>query len=104
MSYELCTTYDAHRRKENAKRFSDLSTRARAIVTSVDIALEGITEKLDRKFVSAMEHAFSEDQEKQQEMRLLSRTVLIILCAALGVTAISIKLAVESSTIWAFFG
>jgi hypothetical protein len=102
MSYEICTTYDAHREKHNAKK--DISTGLSNLVTSVDGSLEWITERLDRKFVSAMESSFAEDPEKKQEMKLFQRAVLIVLCAALGAAAVSIKFAVESSTIWAFFG
>lgn len=104
MSYELCTTYDAHRSKGDRKRTFDVSAGMTSMAASLDKALEWMTEKLDRKFVSAMESAFTEDLKRKQEMKLFERAVLIILCGALGATVISIKLAVESSTIWAFFG
>lgn len=104
MSYELCTTYDAHRRKRTAKRYLEITTGVSSLVTAVDTSLEWVTEKLDRKFVSAMETAFSEDQEKKQEMELFQRAVLILLCVGLGGAAIWMKVAVESSQFWAFFG
>ena len=104
MSYELCTTYDPHREKETAKRYFDISAGLTSLVTAVDASLEWVTEKLDRKFVSAMETAFTEDQEKKQEMELFQRAVLILLCAGLGGAAIWMKVAVESSQFWAFFG
>ena len=104
MSFELCTTYDAHRKKRNAKRGLDIPAIFLSILNILDVSLEWITERLDRKFVSAMESSFSEDREKRQEMKLFQRTVLIVLCTALGVIAVSIKFAVESSAIWTFFG
>ena len=104
MSYELCTTYDAHRKEEEVKRGLDIPAGISNLATTVDASLEWITEKLDRKFVSAMESSFREDPKRKHEMKLCQRAVLVLLCAALGATAVSIKLAVESSAIWAFFG
>jgi len=104
MSYELCTSYDAHRRKETAKRYLDISAEPSSLVTAVDASLEWVTEKLDRKFVSAMESTFTEDQKKKHEMKLFQRAVLILLCAGLGGAAIWMKVAVEGSQFWAFFG
>lgn len=104
MSHELCTTYDAHRRKETAKRYLDISGGLSSLVAAVDSSLEWVTEKLDRKFVSAMESTFTEDQKKKQEMKLFQRAVLILLCAGVGGAAIWMKVAVESSQFWAFFG
>ena len=104
MSYEMCTTYDAHRRKETARRYLDISAGLTRLVTTVDASLEWVTEKLDRKFVSAMESTFTEDQKKKHEMKLFQRAVLILLCTGLGGAAMWMKVAVESSQFWSFFG
>jgi len=101
MPYELCTTYDENQGKERAlntwPRFSRL-------LTDVDMALDWITERLDRKFVSAMERCVNEDPNRHREMKLLKRTVLVLLCVGLGITVVSIKFAVEAQAVYAVFG
>lgn len=103
MSYELCTTYGAHQRRQTIKRYSDIWLIIVNLLASINLALDWITGRLDRKFVSAMERNFSEDPDKRKEMKLLKRTVLIVMCLGISITAISIKLAIESDVIWAIF-
>ncbi len=103
MSYELCTTYFAHHRRQTIKRYLDIWSAIVNFIVGIDLALDWITGRLDRKFVSAMERSFNEDPNKRKEMKLLKRTVLILMCLGLSMTAISIKFAIENDTIWAIF-
>jgi len=71
------------------------------LVRRVDNGLDWITERLDRKFVSAMERCANDDPDCRRELNLLKRTVLVLVCLGLCITAVSIKFAVESQL--AFF-
>jgi len=50
-----------------------------------------------------MERCFNEDLDKRKEMKLLKRTVLILVCLGLSMTVLSIKFAIDNDTIWAIF-
>ena len=103
MLYELCTTYDVHQRRQTRRRYFDIWSAIVNFMAGVDLALDGITGRLDRKFVLAMERSFNEDPDKRKEMKLLKRTALILVCLGLSMTAVSIKFAIENETIWAIF-
>ncbi len=103
MSYELCTTYEAHQRRQTTRRYFDIWSATLNFMAGVDLALDCITGRLDRKFVSAMERCFNEDPDKRKEMKLLKRTVLILVCLGLSMTVLSIKFAIDNDTIWTIF-
>jgi hypothetical protein len=73
-------------------------------VTGVDTALDWITERLDRKFVSAMERCVHDSPDTNREMKLLKRTVLALLCLGLAISAVSIKFSVEAQMAYAILG
>lgn len=107
MAYELCTTisHDVNQRMAD-EMGSDFGKWARLanFVAGVDMALEWLTEKLDRKFVTAMERCRKEDPDRKKEMNLLKRTVLVLMCVGLGITAVSIKFAADAQLVYALFG
>jgi hypothetical protein len=70
----------------------------------MDMALDWITETLDRKFVSAMERCVHEAPDRKKEMRLLKRTVLVLVCLGLLISVVSIKLSVEAQMAYAILG
>lgn len=74
--------------------------------TGVNMFLDLVTEKLDRKFVGAMERCQKEDPDRKREMTLLKRTVLVLMCMGLGITAMSIviKFAADGERIYAMLG
>jgi len=71
---------------------------------SRDMVLDWITERLDRKFVSAMERCVHEPPDRKKEMRLLKRTVLVLVCLGLLISVVSIKLSVEAQMAYAILG
>jgi hypothetical protein len=73
-------------------------------VAGMDMALEWLTEKLDRKFVTAMERCRREDPDRNREINLLKKTVLVLLCVGLGVTAVSIKVAADTQILYGLLG
>lgn len=107
MAYELCTTisHDVNQQMDN-EIGSDFGKWARLanFVAGVDMALEWLTEKLDRKFVTAMERCRKEDPDRKREMRLLKRTVLVLICVGLGITAVSIKVAADTQMMYGLLG
>ncbi len=74
------------------------------ILVSADDALGSITGRLDRKFHAAMERRFYEDPNRTNEIRLLNRTILVILSIGLGISTFSLGLAVQSQMVFAMFG
>jgi hypothetical protein len=103
MSHELCTTYDVSQGKSGVQK--DLAwPRLAKFVTSVDSALDWTTERLDRKFVSAMERSLDDNPDKKKEMKLLKRTVLVLLCLGLAASAVWIKFSVEAQIVYAALG
>lgn len=74
--------------------------------TGVDMVLDLVTEKLDRKFVGAVERCHKEDPDRKREITLLKRTVLVLMCLGLGIAAISImiKFAADGQRIYAMLG
>jgi hypothetical protein len=83
---------------------SDKWSRLAILLTVVDSALEWVTERLDRKFVTAMERCHMENQDKKREMKLLKRTILILMCVGLGISALSMKLAPEVQMVISLLG
>jgi hypothetical protein len=73
-------------------------------MTRIDDGLEWITERLDRKFVSAMEKSVTENPDKNQDLNVLKRTVLALVCLGLVLTAISIKFAIDSQMVYFLMG
>ena len=104
MSHELCTTYDVSKGKSGIQKDVDAWPRLAKFVTSVDSALDWTTERLDRKFVSAMERSLDDNPDKKKEMKLLKRTVLVLLCLGLAASAVWIKFSVEAQIVYAALG
>ncbi len=104
MPYELCVTYDGNQGADKLKGAADKWPHLANFLTGVDMAFDWITESLDRKFVSAMERCINEDPDKKREMKLLKRTVLVLMCVALGILAICIKFSVEPQMVHALLG
>ncbi|MGD8513027.1 MAG: hypothetical protein PVG85_03675 [Deltaproteobacteria bacterium] len=106
MAYELCTTIshdvDQHM-DEMGTDFGKWACLAN-FVAGVDMALEWLTEKLDRKFVTAMERCRREDPDRKREMNLLKKTVLVLMCVGLGITAVSIKVAADTQILYGLLG
>jgi hypothetical protein len=99
MHYELCATCNLKRSDRAIGGGFAAPTIWRhlgGLVHRADNSLDWITERLDRKFVSAMERCANDDPNTRRELNLLKRTVLVLVCLGLGVTAVSIKFAVES--------
>jgi hypothetical protein len=104
MPHELCTAYDgSHGKYHVASTLAPRLWLAR-LVTGVDTVLDGMTERLDRKFVSAMERCVYENPDTKREMKLLKRTVLALLCLGLAISAVSIKFSVEAQMAYAILG
>jgi hypothetical protein len=78
--------------------------RLASFVAGVDVALEWLTEKLDRKFVTAMERCRREDPDRKREITLLKRTILVLVCVGLGITAVSIKVAADTQILYGLLG
>jgi hypothetical protein len=70
----------------------------------VDIGLDWITERLDRKFISAMERCLHDAPAQRKEMKLLKRTILVLVCLALAISVVIIKLSVEGQMAYAILG
>jgi hypothetical protein len=104
MSHELCTAYDVSQGKNGIANVINPGPRLAKFVNGVDMALDWITESLDRKFVSAMERCVHEPPDKKREMKLLKRTVLVLVCIGLAITVVSIKFSVEAQMAYAILG
>ena len=106
MQYEFCATYDAKEMDSVATYAGAASRWPRSGNLSVllDSGLDWITEKLDRKFVSAMEKSVSDDPVRKKELNMLKRTILVLVSLGLGVTAVSIKFALETQLIYLGLG
>lgn len=103
MPQPLCTTYDSDGQR-HIEETSTLLAWMNGFWAWVDIGLDWATERLDRKFVSAMERCIDETPDKTREMRLLKRTVFIIVCIGLVATAAYIKFSTETQIACAIFG
>lgn len=103
MPHELCVTYDGNQGADKLKGV-DKWPHLASFLTGVDMAFDWVTESLDRKFVSAMERCINEDPDKKREMKLLKRTVLVLMCVALGILAVCIKFSVEPQVVRALLG
>jgi len=106
MAYELCTTisHDVNQPMDEMGANSEKWARLGSFVAGVDMALEWLTEKLDRKFVTAMERCRREDPDRKREMNLLKKTVLVLMCVGLGITAVSIKVAADTQILYGLLG
>lgn len=104
MSRELCTAYDVSQGTNGISSILSPGPRFAKFVIGVDMALDWITERLDRKFVSAMERCVHEPPDRRKEMRLLKRTVLVLVCLGLLISVVSIKLSVEAQMAYAILG
>lgn len=104
MINELCTTYDSGHSENKIKNVQDLWRRLGRVAILTDTALDWVTERLDRKFLSAMERSTYETPDRKREMKLLKRTVLILVCLGLAVTVITIKLSAEAQIVYAVLG
>ena len=74
------------------------------LLLTADEALGSITASLDRKFHAAMERCFQEDPERSSDIRLLKRTVLVVVSLGIGISALSLGLAVESQVVHGILG
>ena len=95
MQYELCATYDMNQ-VDNDTVYAGAASkwpRTGGFMSRADQCLDWITEKLDRKFV---ERCVNDDPVRKKELSTLKRTVLVLVCLGLGITAISIKFAIEA--------
>ena len=106
MAYELCTTISHDVNQQMDEMGTDFGKWARLanFVAGVDMALEWLTEKLDRKFVMAMERCRQEDPGRKREITLLKRTILVLICVGLGITAVSIKVAADTQILYGLLG
>jgi len=106
MQFELCAMYDLKKVEEIGVYAGATSKWPRRgdFVARFDTCLDWITEKLDRKFVSAMEKSVSDDPTRKQELNMLKRTILFLVSLGLGITAISIKFALEAQLIYLGLG
>jgi len=104
MSGELCTAYDVSQGRNGISSILSPGPRLAKFVMGVDMVLDWITERLDRKFVSAMERCVHEPPDRKKEMRLLKRTVLVLVCLGLLISVVSIKLSVEAQMAYAILG
>lgn len=106
MAYELCTTisHDVNQRTDEIGTNFGQWARLVNFVAGVDITLEWLTEKLDRKFVTAMERCRQEDPDRKREITLLKRTILVLICVGLGITAVSIKVAADTQVMYGLLG
>jgi len=102
MPQPLCTTYDSGGQRHNEDA-STLWAWMGIFWAWIDTGLDWITERLDRKFVSAMERCIDETPDKTREMTLLKRTVFILVCIGLAATAVYIKLSAEAQIACAIF-
>lgn len=103
MPYELCVTYNGNQEPHRLEGAMEKWPRLRKFLTGIDTALDWVTERLDREFVSAMERCIKEDPDKRRELELLKRTVLVLMCVGLGILAVSIKFSVEAKMVYAVF-
>jgi hypothetical protein len=106
MAYELCTAISHDVNQQMDEMGTDFGKWARLgnFVAGMDMALEWLTEKLDRKFVTAMERCRREDPDRKREMNLLKKTVLVLMCVGLGITAVSIKVAANTHIMYGLLG
>jgi hypothetical protein len=104
MPHELCTTYAGNQAANKSESAMKKWPHVANFVTGIDMALDWVTERLDRKFVTAMERCINEDPDKKREMKLLKRTVLVLICVGLGISALSIKFSVESQMVYTMLG
>jgi hypothetical protein len=106
MAYELCTTISHDVNQGTDEIGTDFGKWAwlANFVAGVDMTLEWLTEKLDRKFVTAMERCRQEDPGRKREITLLKRTVLVLICVGLGITAVSIKVAADTQIMYGLLG
>ena len=104
MTHELCTAYDVSQGRNGISTVVNPGPRLAKFVIGVDMALDWITERLDRKFVSAMERCVHEPPDRRKEIRLLKRTVLVLVCIGLIISVVSIKLSVEAQMAYAILG
>ena len=106
MAYELCTTISHDVNQATDEIGADFGKWARLanFLAGVDLSLEWITEKLDRKFVTAMERCRQEDPGRKREITLLKRTILVLICVGLGITAVSIKVAADTQIMYGLLG
>ena len=106
MAYELCTTisHDVNQRTDEIGTDFGKWARLANFVAGVDMTLEWLTEKLDRKFVTAMERCRQEDPDRKREITLLKRTILVLICVGLGITAVSIKVAADTQVMYGLLG
>ena len=98
MHYELCATKDIDKMDERLFYSGAASPwpRSGGISVRVNESLDWITEKLDRCFASSLERSVNDDPVRKKELNVLKRTVLILVCLGLGITALSIKFAIEA--------
>ena len=104
MPCELCTTYNGNHGVNKLESAIGKWPRLANFVTGIDMALEWVTERLDREFVTAMERCMNEDPDKKREMKLLKRTVLVLICVGLGISVVCIKLSMEAQMAYAMLG
>ena len=106
MAYELCSTisHDVNQRTNEIGTDFGKWARLANFVAGVDMTLEWLTEKLDRKFVTAMERCRQEDPDRKREITLLKRTILVLICVGLGMTAVSIKVAADTQVMYGLLG
>jgi len=106
MAYELCTAISHDVDQQMDEMGTDFGKWARlaSFVAVVDMALEWLTERLDRKFVTAMERCRREDPDRKREINLLKKTVLVLMCVGLGITAVSIKVAADTQILYGLLG
>lgn len=104
MSREFCTAYDVSQRKNAMPGILSPGPRLWKFLMGIDTVLDWITERLDRKFVSAMERCVHEPPDEKNDIRILKRTVLVLVCVGLLISVVSIKLSVEAQMAYAIFG
>ena len=104
MGRELCTAYDTSQGRSGISSFLSLGPQLAKLVMAVDVGLDWITERLDRKFVSAMERCIHEPPDGKMEIRVLKRTVLVLVCLGLLISVVCIKFSVETQMAYAILG
>jgi hypothetical protein len=104
MARDLCTTINCEVDQANDIEIACNRPAPGSLLAGVDMALEWVTEKLDRKFVTAMERCHEKDLNQKREMNLLKRIVLVLLCVGLGLAALSMRFAPEAQVVIVLLG
>ncbi len=88
MSCNVCTVVASDVTQGDEDRAFEEHHRIAGFLAGVDMALDWVTEKLDRKFVTAMQRCHNESPDRKREINLLKRIVLVLICVALAVSTL----------------